>query len=342
MIARLSFSALLIVGLLFVGGDARELPGSPTEAAPAGGTRLAGSVLHQSDVLAAPSRIEVAGPRLILADDFGDRAIRVLRRADGSLERSFGRRGRGPREFETVMSIDVLDPAGRLMLHDPMLQRVTWVDLAADFENGEWVADRSLTLTANAMVLEAGWTPDGLLGIGAFTGGRLAHLGPDGHLVRTSGSPTVRAAEVSPSVWRRSYQARLSSDPDRTRWAVAHRFADRIDIYDARGEWIAPAHRVHGFGPEDLREEDPGRVRFGYIDVTATDRRVYALFSGRTRAEGAANAGDRVHVFDWDGRLIEVWTLDARLLALAIDPAESTLYGIRHEPTPAVVAYAVP
>ena len=342
MIHRMIFGAALITALLLVGADHRELPASPRPDVPAGAARLDGAVLHESDALAAPSRIEVAGPRLILADDFGDRAVRVLRRSDGSLERSFGRRGRGPREFETVMSIDVLDPAGRLMLHDPVLQRVTWVDLTADFEDGEWVADRSLRLMADAMILEAGWTPDGFLGIGAFTDGRIAHLGPEGRLLRISGSPAVRPAEVAPTVWQRSYQARMAASPARTRWAVAQRFADRIDVYDARGERVASGERLMGFGPEDLRDEDSRRVRFGYIDVTATDQRIFALFSGRTRAEGDANFGDRVHVFDWDGRLVDVWVLDSRLVALAVEPSGSTLYGIRHEPRPAVVAYAMP
>ena len=82
-------------------------------------------------------------------------------------------------------------------------------------------------------------------------------------------------------------------------------------------------------------------TRFGYLDLATTDSRIYALFSGRTRAEGRANYGNTVHVFDWDGRLVDVLRLDEFVIALAVDPAGEALYGIRHDPFPAVLEFTV-
>jgi hypothetical protein len=302
---------------------------------------LAGEVIHRSTELVVPGTLEVLGDRLILGDNHADHSLRVIRRADGALERAFGRRGRGPREFEAVFSIDVLDPVGRIMVHDAALQRVTWIDLDADFEKGHWEADRSLRLQAPATILAAVATPTGLVGVGSFTDGRLAHVAADGKLIRTSGAPPAVVDEVAPAVWTNAYQARLTSRPDRTRLAVVSRFADRLEIYDRQGNLMARGHRPYGFGPEDARGDDPGNVRFAYLDVATTDARIYALFSGRTRAEGDGYLGDRILVFDWSGRLLDVWAVDSRLMAIAVAPDGGWLYGIRHHPDPAVMAYGL-
>ena len=340
---------LTLVGLpaavvLLASASLRELPAHPVSEAPASleaSRILAGQVLHESDALAAPTAIEVAGDRLILADDFADRNVRVLRRSDGAIERSFGKKGRGPREFETVIGIDVIDPSGEIMLYDPMLQRVTWVDLEEDFREDRWVADRSVKLNADVMVLMARWSPSGLVGVGSFPEGRLAHLSPEGRMIQTTGSPPVAPGAVERKVWVRASQSRLKARPDRNRWAVVSRFADRLEIFDAQGHLLAVGDRPLDFDPQDLKRDDSQAVRFGYIDVATTETRIYALFSGRSRADGQANYGGQVHVFDWEGRLLDVWELDTRLIALSVTPDGDELYGVAHHPLPSVRRYAL-
>jgi hypothetical protein len=333
------------LGLGLAAVAVRDLPANPTDREATilveASRTLSAEVLHASDALAMPTDVEVLGDRLILADDFADRNLRVLRRSDGAIERSFGTKGRGPREFESAYAIDVIDPSGQVMVHDPMLQRVTWIDLERDFEGDRWVSDRSVKLNADAMIMETASTPTGLIGTGTFTDARLAHLNPAGRLERTTGTPHVAPSEVSRRVWTRVYQSRLKPNPNRTRWAVASRFADRLEIYDADGVLSAMGDRPYGFDPEDLKTDDEGAVRFGYLDLATTESRIYALFSGRTRAEGSAAYGGLIHVFDWEGRLVDIWELDARLIALAVTPDGHRLYGIRHHPIPAVVTYAL-
>ena len=343
--AAAAFGILSLAALMALAGQ-RALPANPTAPASAGAAaelaasrHLTGSILYRSPELALPAALAVVGDRLVVGDNYADRSLRVLRRSDGSVERTFGRKGRGPREFETILSLDALDSAGRLLAYDPTLQRVTWIDLETDFDGDRWVADRSVTLRAPAMVLATAWADDGFMGVGAFTDARLARLTPSGRLVRTTGAAPVVPETVTPQAWTRAYQSRLKARPDGRRLAVAARFADRVEIYDGEGRLTAVGDRTFGFEPDDLRTEDPGAVRFGYLDLAVTDSRIYALFSGRTRDEGDAFLGDRIHVFDWDGRLVDVWALDARLMAIAITPDGTRLYGARHDPEPAVVLY---
>ncbi|HUG40568.1 MAG TPA: BF3164 family lipoprotein [Longimicrobiales bacterium] len=329
----------------------RDLPAKAVE--PAADTRLEASrvlparVLHESDALAAPTDVEVMGSTLVIADDFAERPLQLMRRSDGAIERSFGGKGQGPREFESAWSIDVIDPAGEFMVHDLMLQRVTWVDVREDFEDGAWVADRSLKLKAETMMLETSWTPEGMLGLGILREGRLAHMDRQGAVVRTSGPTPMDGQAVPPEVRQQAYQSKLKPNPSRTRWAVATRFADRLEIYDAAGALVAEGTRRYGFEPVYEAQRSTRAVsmttgqetRFGYLDLAATEDRIYALFSGRTRAEGRANYGNTVHVFDWSGKMVDVLQLNDYVIALAVDPAGESLYGIRHDPFPAVLEF---
>ena len=266
-----------------------------------------------------------------------------------AIERSFGGKGQGPREFESAWSIDVVDPSGEFMVMDLALQRVTWVDVREDFEDEVWVADRSQKLHAETMIMEASWTPDGLLGLGSFREGRLGHLAADGSVLRTSGPTPMDGMNVPPEVRQQAYQSKLKPNPSRTRWVVATRFADRVEIYDGAGGLMTEGSRPYGFEPlyeakrsaRTVAMASGDETRFGYLDLATTDSRIYALFSGRTRAEGRANYGNTVHVFDWDGRLVDVLRLDEFVIALAVDPAGESLYGIRHDPFPAVLEFAL-
>lgn len=332
---------------------ARELLAKVVE--PAAAVELASSrvlptsVLHESDALAAPMDIEVMGESLVIADDFAERSLSVMRRSDGTIERSFGRKGQGPREFESAWSIDVIDPSGEFMVLDLMLQRVTWVDLQEDFEGGTWVADRSLKLTSETMLMEASWTSDGMVGLGLFLEGRLGHLDEQGALIRTTGPTPLDGREVPPEVRQQAYQSKLEPNPSRTRWAVATRFADRLEIYDEAGSLVAEGTRPYGFEPvygAERSDRGPkmvsgGDTRFGYLDLATTEDRIYALFSGRTRAEGRANYGNTLHVFDWSGRLVDVLTLADHVIALTVDGTGEKLYGIRHDPFPAILEFTL-
>lgn len=348
--------ALLLVPVTGVGlamAANGDLPANPAEGSDA--TRLEASrlltarVLHQSDALAMPTDVEVMGSKLVIADDFAEKPLRVLRRSDGAIERAFGGKGAGPREFESAWGLDVIDHGGEFMVHDISLQRVTRVDVREDFEGDRWVADRSLKLKAETMIMEAAWTSEGLLGIGLFREGRLGHLDAQGAVVRTTGPTPMDGMEVPPEVRQEAYQSKLKPNPSRTRWAVATRFADRLEIYDQKGALVAQGERYHNFEPRyearkstrtvSMTSDD--QMRFGYLDLATTSSRIYALFSGRVRAEGQAFYGNTVHVFDWSGKLLEVVRLDSDVISLAVDPSGEALYGLRHEPLPAVVEFAL-
>jgi TolB-like 6-blade propeller-like len=183
-----------------------------------------------------------------------------------------------------------------------------------------------------------------------LNGGRLAVFSSSGEFTGTVGDTPPAAPGVPAQVAGHAYQSTARLSPDRTRLALVTRHADRLEIYRADGTLAARATGPRGFEPVYSVARNPrgepifgsGRdLRFGYVDVAATEERIYALYSGRTRgqAPGRANFGRWVHVYDWSGRLHEVLGLDSDVLGIAVSADGGTLYAVRHEPAPALVAY---
>lgn len=314
---------------------------------------LHGVVVTQTDALAAPTSVQVLGDQLVVLDAFADHSIHVVRRGDGVLERSIGPRGRGPGEFEYAASIDPVPGSdGAFWVYDVTLRRSTLVDLEADFEEGHRVGDEILLINTDVLVLDPVRIGDGLLGLGFFQAGRIGHLDDDGRLVSTSGQTPLPGLDIPASTRQHAYQSRMEPNPSRTRLAVATRHADALEIYDARGRRVALGERPFDFEPAFEVQEKAGRpalasgdaLRFGYVDLATTDDRIFALFSGQTRAAAdpsRANFGSFVHVYDWSGRLQQVLELETPAIAIGVTADGGTLYAVQHDPVPAVVEYAL-
>ncbi len=147
------------------------------------------------------------------------------------------------------------------------------------------------------------------------------------------------------------FQATLAIHPNRELIVAATRHASNIEIYRTDGTVVGVFEGPLPVEPRYEIQNSAGRptmatgsdLRFGYLDVTASAKHIYALFSGRTRAgfPGAANFGRFVHVFDWTGNFELAFELDAAVLTIAVDEDGHSLYATRHEPEPAVLRYTV-
>jgi hypothetical protein len=80
---------------------------------------------------------------------------------------------------------------------------------------------------------------------------------------------------------------------------------------------------------------------FGYIDVATTDRHIFALYAGRPWREMQSTeyAAEWVHVYDWNGRLLEFLHLSSPVVGLAVDGDEERLFAYRLDPAPALLSF---
>ncbi|MFQ5746509.1 MAG: BF3164 family lipoprotein [Gemmatimonadota bacterium] len=354
---RMAKTGLMSAGMLGVGLAALATSRPDVRAAPApvvapAANALRAAVLTSPQDLALPTALAVRDGRLIVIDRFGDRAVRVFATADGRELAAFGRTGDGPGEFRGARSVtfDPVDPSA-FWVYDLSLARLTRYGLYRPGGSTDDWRGRILPVRLAATVTSPVWvSPNRLLATGFFAEGRLAVLDAEGSPAGYAGSLPPAERPVPAPVLQHAYQARVAVSPDRRHVAVASRHAGRLELYDApRGAFLGLADVPLSFEPtygivqtkRGPRMASGGDLRFGYIDVAVTDTRIYALFSGRTRADypGRANFGEVVQVFDWSGELREVLQLDADVLAIAADEGDRTLYAIRHLPVPAVLAY---
>ncbi|HEX6746811.1 MAG TPA: BF3164 family lipoprotein [Longimicrobium sp.] len=311
-----------------------------------------GEVAYQDPHLGRSAALAIAGPYLVVADDYADSVVQIVDRRSGRLVRSLGRKGAGPGEFKAPWRF--ASPAGRpgeLWLYDMGLMRLTRIPLPNDAGAGAQrisIPLPQLPLTAPVWAGDSLLLSPGIFGASA----RIARIAPSGRLIGYAGPPPPGPSSTPMMVRQHAYQATAAFSPARGLLVLADRHADRLELYRNDGTPVrtivgrngfAPVYAVgtHGGAPAMVTGEN---LRFGYVDVAATGDAIYALYSGRTRREfpGRASLAGEVHVYGWDGRLRRILPLDADVSRIAVDSAAAELYAVRSEPTPAVLRYRIP
>jgi hypothetical protein len=296
-----------------------------------------------------PQTIAVAGDYLVVGDR-ADTLVRLFDRHDGRHIASVGRKGSGPGEFQAVWSIQGRRTASGetwIWLYDIGLNRLTGYSLTAEGPSPVRYSVQS-RLPGKAMSMQ--WLNDSVLvAVGVFEQARF-------YLSDLSGDPRGAfgkiplASERFPALAaQQALQPRLAVRPDGGAIAVAARYAARVDIYDMPGGDLIPAQVPVPFDPlVNLRTGgampifvSDGDTRFGYVAVTGNKHGIYALFSGRTRAQypGRANFGDQVHLFDWNGHFVAALALEQDAIDIAVDDSGTDLYALSLDPEPAILKY---
>lgn len=299
------------------------------------GKPIVGSVLIGGDVFGLPTQIVVDGVYLHVIDRYGRSAVVAVNRDSGNIARSFGRKGEGPGEFMTPVSLVAI--GSEVAVLDAGLNRITW--LAADANTNTYTVSRTTQISLESVVTDFSVASDDRFLVAGFLGvNRLAHLTREGGFLghvgvppNVDGLPAERRSEV--------FQGSLRSDVSGTRHVVTSRFASHIEIFDDAADEMRTA-----WGPERF-EPRSGRyvTRFGYLDSAPMSDGFLALYSGRTREEypGRANYGAIIDEFGWDGTHRARYELDADVITIAWSEPDRRLYAVRHDPIPAILVYTI-
>lgn len=311
---------------------------------------LEAEVFHTGDHLGLPVDLELSEGAVLAIDRRGAKSVHVIDAADGALLASVGNPGEGPSEFMAPSTV-TRDPVGRSWILDISTQRMTRIDLERLREGEAW-ADSSFQLHG-ALVTDLSWTSEsGLIAGGVFSEARFGLLDGSGSLTAQAGRFPAMRGEVPAVLRQQAFESRFAPHPDGHRFAVAARYAGRIDLIDSRGIAYGEVTAPLPFEPEFRvqRKGDfpvaafPPTSTTGYIDVAATADFVFGLFSGRTEADfpGRDNYASDIHVFDWSGTLVAVLRADRDLFAITVDEMRDRLLAIVHEPMPAIVSFQLP
>ncbi|WP_291162104.1 BF3164 family lipoprotein, partial [Gemmatimonas sp. UBA7669] len=319
---------------------------------------LSGRVLEGSGVLTRPASLASSDSVLALIDRGADKQAIILSKRTGRVLLEFGRKGSGPGEFRGPSSIEV-DPRSTrtFWVLDAQLRRLTRTKLGQRSFSPKSIDAMVQPLNETYLELRP-LSGNRFVGSGVFTNNsRLSIVDSNGMVTSRVGSLPKRPEGVPPSVWQEAQRVHMAVSSSGQRIAVGTRFADRIELFDANGVRLGETQRHFSFEPEfkvghfsiasgtkgpALAQGD--KIRYGYVGLAATDQLIFAVFSGkvRERFRDSGQFGQYLHVFDWAGRPVAVYHLGYGLLAIAVEPDGSRLYGIRHDPEPAVLVYDMP
>lgn len=344
------FLPSLVAGCLDASARGRSPAREELDHGPLRPRLVRGTVLNASDSLQYPTELAVVGEYLVALNEYRTPVGYLLRRSDGALVRTFGRDGQGPGEFMSAWSVDPVPGADEFWLYDPALRRTTRISVGQVLRGAPAREYPSVQLTSDGVGTDLTWLGDSLMvAPGFFKRGRLGYFDAGGSLLREAGEVPQGSEGTPAHVRQHGYQSTLEPNPSRTLLALGTRHADQIEIYRPDGTRVALGRGPFRFDPRyevGTRGGQPAlavgdELRFGYVDLAATEDHVFALFSGRRQGDyrGTANLGEYVHVFDWSGRFLAELRLDAPVIHIAVDPGTMTLYASRPDPSPAILKY---
>jgi hypothetical protein len=317
--------------------------------------RLSGEVIATGDYLDQPGQLAVVGDRLVVLDRSAP-MVHVFAWADGTHLGSFGQKGQGPGEYQSARHVqaDARNPRDA-WIYDLGLLRMTRLRFGqAPLPELQEVVNLH---NGGGVLLHPVWLTDSTLVISAIAprhpDGRMLLADRTGQVVRTIGETPRHpgAASIPTTVLQHAYEGPVAVRPDRSRFAIATRLGDRLEVYGADGTRLAQVAGTTGFLPAfEAQKRGEGvsmalgdDVRVGYVDLASTGDRIYALFSGAVGMQGPDTfAGREVHVFDWSGTLLSRMPLDAPVWNIAVDPGGRRMFGVRHDPEPAIVRFDLP
>jgi hypothetical protein len=333
----------LFACILFAGCDR-----PPGESPP---VALKGTVVSDGEFLGQPGRLLLVGDRLMVTDDPAP-YLHVLDPKEGRHLASIGNSGGGPGEFRSVSSIQE-DPSedGSFWLYDGQQDRMTHMGLVAGTVTPRMLEVSRLDSVSGLLLDLVVLDETTLVATNLFSNGRLVRARRSGATIGVMGAMPVDplGRDVPLHVLQHAYAGPLERSPDGSRVAVATRQADLLEIYRADGTLIRRVRGGSGFEPEyEVRRSPAGTgmatgedLRFGFIDLAATDEHLFALFSGELRGDlpGRANFGKAVQVYDWRGERVATFELPERALSIAVSPDGAQLFAVHHDPKPAIVRY---
>jgi hypothetical protein len=252
--------------------------------------------------------------------------------ADTSSFFYFGDKGQGPGEFIYPFSIQFVDDSS-LFVYDWISKRSNRVNI--DFESGRTrvtgrLLDEKLCFSVVSTAAEQ------YLGIGAFTDGMFILLDSTG--VRSGmffEYPYRNQSEknISNPVRAMAYQGRVKTNTSRTKLVYAAAYADILYFCDIERKDLRIIKKIENRFCKYMPEENEGGIsapimsdnEYGCVDLYATDRYVYMLYSGRSFKKYREKLGesDRLRIYDWQGELLLEADMDLPCKNLCVSANDS-------------------
>ena len=296
-------------------------------------------------LLASPGGIQQIGDELLIIDFRSDSLFHRVHVPRREYLGQYGQRGQGPEDFIHPAS---LNPYGRnaLCCYDQGTRRLKVIErdsLTHRLRN-------STLLTCNGP-----WNFDVIpFGEGRFVvqgciqDSLFAVIDGDGEPVCLAGEYPYRDVterSLNPHFRAMAYQGPFRITPS-GKMAFATASSKIMYIYRLEQDRLQPVNIQAEWYSDYMPESNKGggfSVVFkssvvAYRDLSLSDSRIYALYSGRLYREKGWYC-QYIHAYDWEGNLKEQYQLDVPIIFFCVDESARRIYGIASQPNPELVQF---
>ena len=296
-------------------------------------------------LLASPGGIQQMGDELLIIDFRSDSLFHRVHVPRREYLGQYGQRGQGPEDFIHPVSLNPYD-RNALCCYDQGTRRLKVIErdsLTHRLHN-------STLLTCNGP-----WNFDVIpFGEGRFVvqgciqDSLFAVIDGDGEPVCLAGEHPYkddRERSLNPHFRAMAYQGPFRITPS-GKMAFATANSKIMYIYRLEQDRLQPVNIQAEWYSDYMPESNKGggfSVVFkssvvAYRDLSLSDSRIYALYSGRLYREKGWYC-QYIHAYDWEGNLKEQYQLDVPIIFFCVDESAHRIYGIASQPNPELVQF---
>ena len=306
-------------------------------------------VLGDTATFGAIHELFLIGPDLLVIDRFNSPHLAFVSSVDGRVIQRLVRHGEGPKEMrQPLWAQPVPEHYPEAWVYDFGTRRFVRLRLDAPRDSAflEMVRFERVPYS----LLQPFWQDGEVIANGLLPRHGLVRLDSTGAPEALVPLPAPFDSTVIPlPVGRRlANRSFLAMNPSRTRLALVYQFANRIDLLEGNGALYGsvagPRETEARFRIEGDRFFWEDENQMAYSAATATDRRLYALFSGERLEdeEDEVSRPSRIHVFEWDGDFVAEIELDHEVSTIAVTSDDRQLYGAVEDPYPRIAVWQLP
>lgn len=306
---------------------------------------LTGKVLLKSEALLDPANLLVTDSLLLVCNQKDSFHLEAFRLSDGDELGRFLSKGNGPEEFIYLGGMQRSIDKQSVYVSDFATHKLFRYEVE-NILHGRFaptpvaLPDRNHKIEGTQFTYY--WVSRyGIVAQNITDRGRVCLFTPDTFLFGGEYPAPERLDErlrEYPFASTRLYQSQVSLSPCGDKMVLACDLGDMLDVYSLQERAIATAWSYWQSYPDEVVVMPSGEGRYmagstmrstyHYLGVCASDRFIFALYSGKKLGESDYMTGSRIRVVGWDGTKSKELETPDKLRAISLSPDGNTLYGI--------------
>lgn len=305
---------------------------------------IQGNVLLTDDLLLSPENLLVTDSLLIICNRNDSLYLEAFRLPTCQNIGRFLSKGNGPEEFIYLGTMQRAIDNRSFFVSDFGSQKLFYYKEENILQGCMMpfpvnLQDRNKEIEG-ALFTHYWWSAEGIIAQNITEKGRICLITPDSLFFGgdyPSPEKVDKRLEEDPIAHTRLYQSSATLSPDGRQIALACSSADMIDVYSLSDKGITTEWSCWQTYPNEIVVMPNGnqylaglsmRSIYHYLNICASDRFIFALYSGKKLGDPTYMTGNCIRVVNWDRSWSKELETSDSLRAISVSADGNTLYGI--------------